>query len=202
MIPKLNDFFWSLAMSRILASTAVLIALSAPAFATGHVAPVPVPVPASAGTDWTGFYAGLGYGHITWEEPGFEDESTQYSFFGGYLHDFGNVVVGVELDYMIADNWDVSVGDEDSLTSLTVRVGYDLGRVLPYVSLGIGTYDSIAFAESDMLTLIGVGADFQMTDNIRLGVIYEAGMNGEFDDGFSAYDLDVNTLSLRVMYNF
>lgn len=83
-----------------------------------------------------------------------------------------------------------------------MRVGYDLGRVLPYVSLGIGTYDSIAFAESDMLTLIGVGADFQMTDNIRLGVIYEAGMNGEFDDGFSAYDLDVNTLSLRVMYNF
>ena len=72
-------------MSRILTSTAVLIALSAPAFATGHVALAPVPVPAPAGTDWTGFYAGVGYGHITWEEPGFEDESTQYSFFGGYL---------------------------------------------------------------------------------------------------------------------
>lgn len=189
-------------MSRILASTAVLIALSAPAFATGHVAPAPVPVPASAGTDWTGFYAGVGYGHITFEEPGFEDEGTQYSFFGGYLHDFGNVVVGVELEYMIADNWDVSVWDEDSLTSLTARVGYDLDWVLPYVSLGFGTYDSSAFLESDMLTLIGVGADFQMTDNIRLGVIYEAGMNDEFDAGTGAADLDVNTLSLRVMYNF
>lgn len=195
-------------MHRILASTAVLIALATPTFATGYVAPTatpaPVPVPAPAGTDWTGFYVGLGYGHINYDEDSgsFEEESTQYSFFGGYLHDLGNIVVGAELEYMIADNWDVSVNDEDSLVSLSGRVGYDLGRVLPYVSLGIGTYDSSCCPESDMLTLVGVGADFQVTDSIRLGLNYEAGMNDEFDFGFGPLAVDVNTLSVRVMYNF
>lgn len=132
----------------------------------------------------------MGYGHFTFENNiGFEDESTQYSFFGGYLHDLGNIVVGAELEYTVADNWDVSVNDEDSLISFTGRVGYDLGRVLPYVSLGLGTYETSSVPEVDMLTFVGVGADFQVTDNIRLGLNYETGMNDEFDFGGGLVEL-------------
>jgi outer membrane immunogenic protein len=143
----------------------------------------------------------VGYDHLR-NDFQFEDEGTQFSFFAGYLHDLGNFVVGAELEYLIANNWDVAVGDEDDILSLTGVVGFDLGRIMPYISAGVGVYDSSSFIDSDTLMLLGIGSYFQLTDHVRIGGNYEIGFNDEFDAGFGPFELDTETFSIRVVYNF
>lgn len=208
-------------MSRILASTAVLIALAAPAFATGYVAPAaapaPVPVPVAT-SDWTGFYAGVGIGTYHLEEfnTGTAQtdtfEGSQWSLFVGYLHDLGDIVVGAEAFYLSTGDLDTSFATVNTFSEtqigLRARVGYDMGAALPYASIGVLSRDSIISTGFDLIEdtmfTVGLGLDYQVSDSIRVGAHYERAFDDEHLYGGSALrtDLVVQTLSLRVMYNF
>lgn len=90
--------------------------------------------------DWTGFYAGAQYGKGSFELSGngvsADEDMDAYGLHGGYLRDFGKFVLGGELDYnkLDIDN----VDDKGDLTRLRARAGYDMGRFMPYVTLGVG----------------------------------------------------------------
>ncbi len=196
---------------------AALTAVSAPAFAGGltpaapePVVQAPVAVIATPVTtaDWSGVYAGaqLGYGDFQGESDlGAEDGLTgeTYGLYGGYLHDFGRLVVGGELGYDMvsgigSDMFDI---DGDSLISAKLRLGYDAGRLLPYVTLGGAQLStSGAVEDSDTGYLYGIGADYAVNDAWRIGV--EANQY-QFDDfADSGVDITGTNIGLRVSYAF
>lgn len=192
---------------RLITTLLISTMMTAGAVNAGGVAepaPAVVAMPAPiAETDWTGVYVGLGFGTIMYDDEGTvaDDDGFQASAFAGYLYNLGDVVLGAELKYAHVTSWD-DANSEDRFLSVAARAGYDLGRVLPYVSLGVGHYNSSCCDDSDTLTMLGVGADVQVADNVRVGVLYEYGYNDSFDFGFGDFELSVPTLSLRAMYNF
>lgn len=137
---------------------------------------------------WTGLYAGtqvfaIGGSHIKGVVGG-----------GGYIgydHEFDNrVVVGIEASSGLARG---SVGyggfNGFNYAGTAVKVGYDMGRVLPYAFVGVdlakptfrgrggftGASDGIngLFSGTGRLssfTSVGAGVDYKLTDRITLGV--------------------------------
>jgi len=174
------------------------------AAAGGYTAPVveapvaPVVVEA-AGTDWTGFYAGLQYGQGDLSAPGFA--SQDFDAFGvhaGYLRDFGRYVAGAELDYNNVEP-DLAGAADGDLWRLRGRLGYDLGRFLPYVTLGLARFEVANTSESGMT--YGIGADYLVTDRISLGLEYS---RSTFDDvtGATGVDADLDLVQIRGSYRF
>ncbi|WP_460273649.1 outer membrane protein [Celeribacter sp. ULVN23_4] len=183
------------------------LALTAPAFAGGYSEPVveqPVmaaPVPVAVGTDWTGGYAGatLGYG---WADGALDDsDDMTYGVFGGYDYDFGNFVLGGELEYN-ATELENDTADLDNLTRLKLRAGYDMGKTLVYgvVGAAYAEADIDGSSYSDTGYVYGIGMDYLMTDNIAVGAEL---LQNEFDgfDG-SGSDLSATTLGARVSFRF
>jgi len=196
---------------------AALAAVSAPAFAGGLTPAAPEPVvqapvavmPAPvASADWSGAYVGaqLGYGDFQGESDlGSEDDLTgqTYGVFAGYQQDLGRFVVGGELAYddvsgIGSDTFGI---DGDSLISAKVRLGYDAGRFLPYVTLGGAQLATTgAVDDSDTGYLYGLGADYALTDSWRIGV--EANQY-QFDDfADSGIDISGTNVDLRVSFAF
>ncbi|KPP84742.1 MAG: putative outer membrane protein [Rhodobacteraceae bacterium HLUCCA08] len=174
---------------------------AAPALAGNLSDPIPTPAPAPvaapmpvAGTDWSGAYAGGYLGNIDTSGLAALD-GTGFGVFGGYQADLGNVVIGGELDYG-RYSFDTAGDPDASVLRLKGRVGYDAGRVLPYLALGFAQLDSDDLAiDKENGTFYGLGADFAVTDSIRLGAEY---LRHDFDD----IGLEANTLSLRAAYSF
>ena len=167
------------------------------------VAPAPAPV-MMAGNDWSGFYVGgqVGYGQL--DATGFADdtEDMTYGVHAGYLYDLGSVVVGGEVDYDMTDIVDDNTGIElDSVTRAKARVGYDAGSFLPYVTAGAAMAEtSGGYDGSDTGYFYGIGADYAVTDSIRVGA--EA-LRHEFEDfDGTGTDIEATTASLRVSYSF
>ncbi|AUH33830.1 outer membrane protein [Paracoccus tegillarcae] len=182
------------------------------AFAGGYVAPVveqPVtvapPVIVADPSDWTGFYAGLQYGQGGIDEvsdsgPDLETDLDAWGLHGGYNRDFGKFVLGGEIDY---NKVDLDIGGKADLTRLRGRAGYDMGRFLPYVTLGaahISTDDDAGdFSETGIT--YGIGADFKVTDRFSLGAEYS---RADFDDvdGVDGQDLEGDLVQLRGSFHF
>ena len=101
----------------------------------------PVVVPVTQTNDWTGFYAGgsLGYGDISDNATGFDDDGVTYGIHGGYDYDFGQFVLGGELEISGFDLSGVGV-DVDSITRAKVRAGYD---AVSYTHLTLPTIYSV-----------------------------------------------------------
>ena len=164
-------------------------------------APAPAPAPVVAG-EWTGFYGGaqLGYAEI---DPDGADEidGVTFGLHGGYLYDFGNWVLGaeVQIDGTDIDEDDIEV---DTIARGLVRLGYDAGDWLPYVTAGIARADiSVAGDDLDDTGAVGgVGVEYRIAPNIRLGAEV---LQHEFDD-FDEIDEDIDATSgsLRVTYQF
>jgi opacity protein-like surface antigen len=149
-------------MFRHITRTAAAALLAAgPTFAGGFAAPVAVAAPAApavvpvtpviaATTDWSGAYVGgqLGFGRLTFDdqagEADIEDETFDGALYGlhaGYMFDFGRIVAGGEIDFD-GTQIDVTEAGEDmaevgSIARAKLRLGYDAGRVLPYVTAGL-----------------------------------------------------------------
>lgn len=163
----------------------------------------PAPVPVSA--DWTGFYAGgsLGYADVT--EPGTtlgdEVNGLTYGVHAGYDYDFGALVLGGEVEYSLFDVTDAVSGLEvDSVTRLKVRAGYDAGDFLPYATFGGARLATSGIDGEDEGYFYGVGADYRMTDSIRVGAEL---LRHEFDDyAGTGVDVDATTLGARVSFQF
>ena len=183
--------------------------MAAPAFA-GNIqepaaepviaAPVAPPVPTSP--NWTGFYGGaqLGYGNVDTDLAGINGDGLIGGLIAGYDYDYGNNwVVGVGLDYDLAD---IDLGAAASLEEvfrIKSRLGYKIGNGLLY---GTGGY---AWADTDNLGddngyFVGAGYEHMVTQNVSLGgeVLYH-----KFDNfGTAGVDVDATTVQARAAFRF
>ncbi len=192
-------------MKRIIYAGALTLAAAAPLYAGAPADPVieaPVIVPAApafVGGDWTGFYAGgqLGYADIDGTGAADGDGGT-YGIHAGYNYDFGNFVLGGELDY---DKLDVDLGgiaEADSVARLKLKAGYDLGRTLVYATAGAASIDTSV--GSDTGGFYGLGLAYKVSDRFTMGGEV---LDHSFSDiDGSGVDADATTFTLRGSYNF
>ncbi len=199
-------------------TTVALVALSAPAFAGGLAAPVEAPVVAvpvapvvQPSADWTGFYAGahLGFGDVlvTTDDGNRRDaegDGTVYGVHGGYMYDLGSIVVGGELAW--TDLGGISLTNNnsaDSMAAAKVRLGYDMGNLLPYAVAGIARIEATdsGASVSDNFSLIGAGLDYAMTNNWRLGAEYNHVTTDDFA-GIPGAEASADVISLRASFSF
>lgn len=164
--------------------------------------PAPLVIPVTQTNDWTGFYAGgsLGYSDISDDTSGFDDEGITYGFHGGYDHDFGQFVLGGELEIT---GFDLSGAgtDVDSVTRAKIRAGYDAGDYLPYFTTGIAQLNTGgALSGDDTGAFFGVGLDYALTDDIRIGGEI---LEHDFDNfNGSDNDFDATSFSVRIAFEF
>ena len=194
------------------------VAAQAPVTAPAPAAVVVTPQAAPSG-DWTGFYLGgqLSYGQLGYEledgdagEAGFN--GAQGGLHAGYMHDFGRIVAGAELahdwtDFAIDNEEEATFdagADLEAVTRAGVRVGYDAGRVLPYVT---GGYASASFSEELAGTgedsadgyYFGGGVEYAVTDSLSLGGEV---LRHEFDLDVEDLDTGLTTVGVRASYRF
>jgi predicted porin len=181
----------------LLGTTAIAGNLSDPVVET---VATPVFEPVAVGTDWTGAYGGLnlGYGDID-TNIGVSGDDMTYGLHVGYDYDFGQFVLGGELEY---DKADIELGggaaEVDSVTRLKLRGGYDLGRTLIYATGGIAQVDTSLGDENG--EFIGVGVAYQVTDRFTVGGEL---LEHRFDDiNGSGVDADATTFNLRGSFRF
>ena len=182
------------------------------AFAGGYTAPVANPEPIVVApvvvedtSDWTGFYAGAQYGKgnfkLSLNDAEDENDMDAYGLHGGYLRDFGKFVLGGELDYnkLDIDN----VDDKGDLTRLRAKAGYDMGRFMPYVTLGAAklSLDSNGYDISETDVTYGIGGDFKVTDAFTVGAEYSKQDFSDVDD-IDGLDLDTDMVQVRAAYHF
>lgn len=153
--------------------------------------------------DWTGFYAGLQYGqgNADLANSDVDSDFDAYGLHVGYNRDFGQFVLGGELDYnrIKLDETD----EKGDLTRLRARAGYDMGRFMPYLTLGAARVsaevDGLDVKETGMT--YGIGGDFKVTDKITLGAEYT---RQKWDDvaNVTGADLDADMFQVRASWRF
>ncbi|WP_281982244.1 outer membrane protein [Thalassorhabdomicrobium marinisediminis] len=191
-------------------AAAALAVAAAPAFAGNLAEPVVVQAPAPVmaapvvmGSDWTGAYVGGSLGYADIEEDGvfFDDDANgmTYGVHAGYDYDFGTFVLGGEIEIAGADIEDGTFNTEvDSIARLKARAGYDAGQFMPYLTAGVAQLN--LDSGDDTGAVYGVGLDYKMTDNIRVGGEVLKHDFEDFNGGTD--DINATTASLRVSYEF
>lgn len=174
-------------------------------------APVPVPAPAPApvftGSDWTGFYAGgqLGYGQLDSDALTEDPDGLLFGAHAGYLYDLGSWVIGGELDIDGTDIEDETADVAlDTVTRAKLRVGYDAGNWLPYVTGGIAqartSSGAAAFDTDDTGAFGGLGVEYRLSDSLRVGGEV---LQHQFEDyDGTGVDIDATTATARVSFQF
>jgi opacity protein-like surface antigen len=180
----------------------------------------PAVVTPAAVHDWSGFYGGLGYGSATGglsftPGPSYDFTSgTTLSIFAGYLMQRGAFVYGGEL--ALSQGSDVYIDIQPPYTleelgrviDLKAKAGYAANRVLFYGVLGYSqvewTIDNPAFENftTDGFAY-GLGIDYAATNRLTVGLEYlsRSTSGSSYNAGQDA-DIDLDTLSLRIGYQF
>jgi outer membrane immunogenic protein len=188
-------------------ASASTLALAGPALA-GNLTPVPMeapvavaPIVQTSNTDWTGFYGGVSAGYGWGKDAAEAADDATYGLFGGYTRDFGNWVVGGELEYAKSDMENASVAVDD-MTRLKLRAGYDLGNVVVYGIAGANyanaTIGGVDY--SDTGVSYGIGADYALSDAVVAGFEVLQNDFNEFDN--SGSDLSATTVAAKIGYRF
>ncbi|MEX0307695.1 MAG: outer membrane protein [Ruegeria sp.] len=150
--------------------------------------------------DWTGAYAGFSFGYADADGSGGAGGSgVSFGPLIGYDYDFGNFVLGGELEYNRL-NLDLgqSEGSFDSLSRLKLRGGYDFGSALGYVV--VGTARASTSGDSDTAAVYGIGVAYPIGDRF---VISGEALRQDFDNvPESGRRLDTNTFNLRTTFRF
>jgi outer membrane immunogenic protein len=185
---------------------AAVCGLAMPAVAGGPVEVAMEPVPMAAAPapdfDWTGFYLGLSATSGSVSDGTIDVDTSGFAAQLGYLRDLGTFVVGGELQYSDADIDDV----DTSITSSRAKLigGYDAGRFLPYVFVGLSDIELSAGGASisDSTTNYGLGGRFALGAEGKFvaGLEYLVEDTDDFDS--TGFDLDHDEVSLRVDYKF
>ena len=187
----------------ILGSIAALTATSALAGSadTAPADPVVVtPAPIAAAPvsgDWTGPYVGLSFGGIEADNNATSEQGGLIGAHAGYDYDFGNFVLGGELEYQAMD---LTVGtvDIDSITRLKARAGIDMGPALLYGVAGAAQLDSSIGTGTG--AVYGLGAEYKITEQFSFGAEY---LGHTFDDvGSTTTDVDAQTVNFRGTFRF
>ncbi|NNK16673.1 MAG: porin family protein [Sulfitobacter sp.] len=163
--------------------------------------PVIAPAPVAVSGEWTGFYTGLQLGYADIDgDGGLEGDDNTYGFHAGYDYDFGDFVLGGELDYDKADI-DLNAGAAriDSIARLKLKGGYDLGNTLIYATAGVARADTSVGDETGPFA--GLGISYKVTDRYTVGAEI---LEHRFDDvgGIAGNDLDATTITLRGSLRF
>jgi opacity protein-like surface antigen len=158
----------------------------------------------SADSDWSGGYIGLSYLKRDLDVSTFSFDGNGLGAHGGYLHDFGNVVLGAELSFDQTD-YDISSTATANLDSksLMIIAGYDLGKILPYVTVGKASLtngSTFAAERTDLGNAFGVGVEYQVAEHIRIGLEYQTLDISSFDN--LPVDYETSSVSMRMSYNF
>ena len=193
-------------MRRILVSALSASFLAGTAMAGSLDTPVEDPVmtvpvqaaPVMLGGDWTGGYAGLSIGQLSADADDLEDDETVYGLHGGYDYDFGQFVVGGELDWQTGDNIALGAVDVDNVLRAKLRGGYDLGRTLIYGTVGAAQLSTDIGDDTGIVG--GLGVEYMVTDQFSVGGEFLAHRFEDFDD--TDLDIDANTVSLRGSFRF
>lgn len=156
-------------------------------------------VPALA-EDWTGAYAGFSFGYADADGPG--GSSGNDTVFGplvGYDYDFGNFVLGGELEYnRLSLDLGQGEGSLDSMTRLKLRGGYDFGPALGYVVVGAARLD--ASEDNDTAAVYGIGLAYPIGESF---VISGEALRQNFDDVTRTEGgVDANVFNLRTTFRF
>ncbi len=182
------------------------VAFGSAAFAGNMADPVvetpvaqPVYEPMAVTGDWTGFYGGLNLGYADIDGTGAADgDNGTYGVHAGYDYDFGNFVLGAELEY---DKTDVDLNGAataDNVARLKLRGGYDLGKTLIYATAGAARVDTSL--GNDTGGFVGVGMAYKATDSFTVGAEL---LEHRFDDiGGTGVDADATTFNLRGSFRF
>lgn len=180
---------------------AALIALGGAAKSDGQSEPAPlmVPVPPQViDRDWTGYYGGLQFGVFGGVMNG---DTGDDGFIGAHLgfdRDFGNAVLGAEIDYIALGTRFDTRDRVGHIARLKLRAGINRGRTLIYATTGVARADT---SDGDAEGLAaGIGFGHAITDDIMIGAeLLGQRMTGLED---SALDLDAAALSLRTSFRF
>jgi len=152
-----------------------------------------------AETDWTGAYGGLNLGYADIDGTGSADGNEgAYGLHLGYDYDFGQYVLGGELEYDKADVDLGTLGNTDSIARLKLRGGYDFGKTLLYATAGAAYLDSSL--GSDTGAFAGIGVAYKVTDRFTVGGEL---LENRFDDiDGTGIDADATTFNLRGSFRF
>lgn len=156
-------------------------------------------IPAMA-EDWTGAYAGFSFGYA--EASGPDSSSGDTGSFGahiGFDQDFGNFVLGGELEYnRLSLNLSENQGSLDSMSLVKLRGGFDFGNALGYVVVGAARAETST--DSDTAAVYGIGVAYPIGENL---VISGEALRQNFDDATrSEGGLGTNVFNLRTTFRF
>ncbi|MEX3017172.1 outer membrane protein [Gymnodinialimonas hymeniacidonis] len=193
--------------------------LSSPAFA-GGVAPQPAPPPVIVPVpdeDWTEFYIGGQVDFVASTDISvgaldlYDLEGHLAGVFAGYRYDFGDIVVGGEIDYMvgtleatnIAPNIFLVAPDADvTLVRVGGEVGYDAGPALIYGTAGFAHINFAFGATPDNESngyFFGAGVDYRVAENVTVGAEL---LQHSFSDFGTALEFDMTTFGVNVAFTF
>lgn len=217
---------------RILMTAVAALLAGGPALAGGFapVAEAPVPAapvvvtPPAPSADWSGAYVGgqLGYGRLSLDDGapgdalGVEDDDESGALYGlhaGYMFDFGSIVAGGEVDFDGTNIDIVGAGDDEladigSVRRAKLRLGYDAGQFLPYVTAGLAQVALNSDTEDGLDdtfdgNFFGLGVSYALSDRFMVGAEALRHNFDDFDDaGFPDLEADVNTVTLRGSLRF
>ncbi|WP_170381055.1 outer membrane protein [Ruegeria atlantica] len=150
--------------------------------------------------DWSGAYAGFSFGYADADGPkGSGDDDLSFGLHAGFDRDFGNFVLGGELEYnRLSLDLGEGEGSLDSVSSLKIRGGYDFGAALGYVVVGAARADSTV--DNDTAAVYGIGVAYPVNDRL---IISGEALRQEFDDVTrSNGTLDTSIFNLRTSFRF
>ncbi|GLS32542.1 outer membrane immunogenic protein [Mesorhizobium albiziae] len=158
---------------------------------------------------WTGFYVGASAGYAWLKDVDnqfpvpLHDEGDDWVFgaHAGYLHGFGNFVVGAEVEAMRLDiNYELlDFIKVNNSVALKARAGYAIDRFLITGHAG-GVYATTNVDLKDWGWVAGAGVDYALTDNVTVGGQYSHFGFDDFDG--TQIDAKVDVLTARVGVKF
>ncbi|MVA98043.1 outer membrane beta-barrel protein [Nitratireductor sp. CAU 1489] len=159
---------------------------------------------------WTGAYVGASVGYSWMNDvdrsfvPPFPDHGEDWvvGAHAGYLHQFGSVVVGAEVEYTNLDirfeRAPFKIYANDAVAA-KLRAGYAMDRLLVSAHGG-AVYATTNIRLQDWGWTLGANVDYALTNNILLGLQYTHFDFEEFDN--TLIDARLDTVTARIGYKF